>query len=143
MRLFAALGTRIVVKSSLPAFGMFLVILIVSHNSFSHLCQLTSNGVVTVGHVLELREREHTTIVYSFKSGDKSYTGHGRVGFGNPPFNQLKINDSIIVTYLPNTPEISCSGNAKEQFLELVLMIISLPIVVFAVSLFIFKRRTR
>jgi len=133
---------RVFSKPLMLALGMFVVIIITSHDRLFLFYRLASHGVVTEGRVLELREREHTTIVYVFTYGAKRYSGQGRVGFGNPPFDRLKIGDPVQITYLPNTPQLSCSGDAKEQFREQVLMMASLPIIVFVVSFFLFRRKT-
>ncbi|MHB8473117.1 MAG: hypothetical protein ACYDC8_09795 [Gammaproteobacteria bacterium] len=119
-----------------------MVIIITGHDNLFLLYRLANHGVITIGHVIELRAHEHTTVIYLFTSDGKSYTGKGYSGYGNPPFNLLKIGDPVQITYLPNTPQLSCSGDAKEQLREQVLMMASLPIIVFVVSFFLFQRKT-
>ena len=85
------------------------------------------NGVVT-----ELQPGNHQSVYYSFKLADRTYSGIGRAGFGNPEFCCLTVGQSLIVYYLPADPWVSCSGIPKQliknEVVSIVLAGITFPL---------------
>jgi len=63
------------------------------------------------GVVLSLEPTNHQTVRYSYGVGDTTYQGFGDVGFGNQPFESLRVGDSVTVYYRPSDPAASLLGD--------------------------------
>jgi hypothetical protein len=66
--------------------------------------------------VLAKEPQNHQFIKYQYQVGSDSFQGVGRTGNVNPSFDRLKIGDSVIVFYDPDTPNNSILGDPQIWF---------------------------
>jgi hypothetical protein len=76
---------------------------------------LAKYGVETKGNVVKKEPDNHRFIHYSYAVDQRTYSGLGSAGEGNPEFEQLKVGDSVTVVYNPDNPKESILGNAESQ----------------------------
>ena len=74
--------------------------------SYQHL----SRGTGTYGKVVAKEPENHQIVHYSFIVGEKTFTGIGHGGRGNPPFKNLEIGQQVVVFFDPQNPNSSCMG---------------------------------
>lgn len=55
---------------------------------------------------------------YAFRVGEKTYSGSGAAGYGNPPFSELKTDDPVLVFFLPKDPAVSALGIPADHVVE-------------------------
>ena len=93
------------------------------------LAVLTYRGVEIQGKILEKQPNNHRYIRYSYTVDHTVYNGSGRSGCGNPDFENLQIDDTVVVSYDSLTPQSSILGNASCKLKkELYGLLIGLPI---------------
>ena len=79
-----------------------------------HYRLLQERGVGTDGWVTALDLGRSPRIYYSFRAGDRQYSGVWREAYKNPEPGELAAGDRVIVFYLPQDPDVSCLGDPKE-----------------------------
>lgn len=79
--------------------------------------RLSKAGIQTRGRVIAKEPANHNGIRYEYRVGDISYTGISTAGYGGlPPFKSIRVDDEIVVTYLPDSPSVSTAGNPQEHY---------------------------
>ena len=58
------------------------------------------------------------TFSYRFNVGEKSFTGSGGDGYGNPPCTSLKSGDSAIIYYLESDPGMNVPGDPAARLIS-------------------------
>jgi hypothetical protein len=67
---------------------------------------LADRGVHTTGRVVALEPKQHQSIRYQYQVGGTEHSGV----WGPWPLQGVHVGESIEVTYLPDSPEVSVSG---------------------------------
>lgn len=97
---------------------LVLLFLLIGLNvlDWSHYRNLAKKAVKITGHVISKEPENHRFVRYSFDLDSRSYTGIGNAGGENHEFDQLRLNDPVVVYYDPDDPNNSFLGNPKRQF---------------------------
>lgn len=77
--------------------------------------RLMDHGAGTDGRVTDKGLGGGREVHYAFMVGGRPYSGSGRAGYGNPEYEQLSVDDEVVVFYLPQNPDVSCLGDPKEH----------------------------
>ncbi|HEV8583608.1 MAG TPA: DUF3592 domain-containing protein, partial [Methylomirabilota bacterium] len=83
----------------------------------------------------------HATFAYAFRVGDKTYTGSGAAGYGNPSCASLKTGDIVVVRYLVADPAQSLPGDINARLSNEWHSVVTGALVLPAAALFILRRR--
>lgn len=86
---------------------------ITSMNTWMTYRPFLARGVETQGRVIAKEPDNHEFIRFSYKVGLQAYTGLWGAGCGNPDFDSLKTNDSVLVTYDGTAPQSALLGNPR------------------------------
>jgi hypothetical protein len=70
--------------------------------------QLVRSGETCEGIITRTEPQNHCLAVYSFKIGDRSYSGDG-------PDCTARVGQMVSITYLASDPSHSCLGSARER----------------------------
>lgn len=84
----------------------------------SELQELTTNGQSVYGQVLAKYPENHASISYSYVVDGVQYHGSGSAGFGNPPFDEIKPGQDVVVIYDPADPSISYLGSPEAKLIN-------------------------
>ena len=85
---------------------------------------LAQRAVETNGFITAKEPNNHSSIRYSYRIGDQSFTGIGRGGGANPEFEQLRVGDSIKVFYDSANPEVSCPDSPDRQSADIMMAVV-------------------
>jgi hypothetical protein len=78
---------------------------------------LAQTGHKTLGRVTAKEPQNHQLIRYEYHVDGQRYAGECNAGFGGlPPFDQIRVGDSIAVTYSLERPSISIGGDPKDMY---------------------------
>jgi hypothetical protein len=78
-----------------------------------HLEHLTTRGVQTQATVTELTPKEHLTLRYEYQVDGKKFEQQGAPWRPNPPLDEIKVGDSLVIYYDPVYPSVSVLGDPK------------------------------
>src|SRR5207237_7449936 len=71
---------------------------------------LSKNGIRTIGQVTALEPTNHQVVRYTYVVDSLEYLGSGNAGHGNPPFENIRVGQSVLVFYDPMNPKVSSLG---------------------------------
>lgn len=120
---------RELLSTMIPIFiGLYCFILIVICPGWYDLYRLFHKGVQTQGKVTEKKPEFHQDICYEYWVAGTRYSNQSW-SQGFPSFNQIKVGDRIIVTYLPGNPNKSEPGDINEVYWnESMMLFVALPL---------------
>jgi hypothetical protein len=75
--------------------------------------RMVSVGVLGQGRVVELLPKIHNTVRYDYRVGPRLFDGQMQSWQPNPPLEQLRIGQPLVVYYDPEHPAESVLGNPK------------------------------
>ncbi len=75
--------------------------------------RLVAVGVSGEGKVVELLPKIHNTVHYDYRVGGQVFEGQMQSWQPNPPLEQLKVGQPVVVYYDPQRPGESVLGNPK------------------------------
>ncbi len=78
--------------------------------------ELASRGVLVNANVTRKDAENHRFIYYEYVVEDKTFSGIGNAGRGNPDFENIGVGQGLIAYYDPKNPSTSCLGYAKTHF---------------------------
>jgi hypothetical protein len=77
--------------------------------------RLVAVGVSGQASVLELLPKIHNTVRYEYRVGGKVFDGRMQSWQPNPPLEQLKVGQPLVIYYDPQHPAESVLGNPKSM----------------------------
>jgi hypothetical protein len=87
--------------------------LLLHHTEWRTLYALAGRGDPVRGTVTAVKPQNHGSFMYTYEVGGRNFTGGGSPGDGNPDLDHLRVDQSVIVYYLPDEPSVSCPGIPK------------------------------
>ena len=122
------------------AFGLLLGYLLLRRDY-----RLLADGVPTTGRVLSLEEMNHQRVDYSYRVGDRDYSGSGVGGEGIPPFNALEVGAPVLVYYSEAELHLSALGQPAHRFwndlVPILLAAVTIPAVLVSEFIRLMKRK--
>jgi hypothetical protein len=95
--------------------AVFAGVFLATHRDWRLYQKLYNHGVHTTGWVTSKDIMGGRNVDYAFRVGEKLYRGTSASGYGNPPFADLRLDDSVLLFYLPSDPSVSALGDAKQH----------------------------
>jgi len=93
--------------------------------------RLATRGVEARGIVLELHPEIHATLTYKYQVGGSTFRGQTQPWPPNPPLQQIKVGQEVVIYYDPEHPEVSALGDPhlmlNNEISSVVLGAIGLP----------------
>ena len=77
--------------------------------------RLVAEGVRADGTVTAPDCGNHATVRYTFEVAGRQVAGVGQPGWGNPPCDQLRAGDRLVVWYLPAAPAVNRLGDPRPR----------------------------
>jgi len=75
--------------------------------------RLATHGVRSEGRIIELLPEFHSTARYGYLVAGKSFEGRKQSWEPNPPLEEMRVGQTVIVYYDPEFPERSVLGDPK------------------------------
>jgi|SRR3954471_1581540 hypothetical protein len=75
--------------------------------------RLAVRGVSGQASVVELLPKFHNTVRYEYRVGEKVFEGQMQAWQPNPPLEQLRVGQPLVIYYDPQHPEQSVLGDPK------------------------------
>ena len=74
-------------------------------------------GGVTLGTVIEKERYNHESVRFEYSVGGNRYVGTAGAGRGGlPPYDVIRVGDTIVVKYLPQNPLQSVGGDRPDVY---------------------------
>src|SRR5437016_1543104 len=78
--------------------------------------RLAVRGVLGQANVIELLPNSHSTVRYEYGVRGQTFQGQTQSWAPNPPLNQLRVGQAVVICYDPKHPETSVLGDPKPIF---------------------------
>lgn len=105
--------------------------------------KLMTNGIATTAIVTTTACSNNMTFSYRFNIDEKSFTGSGGDGYGNPPCSSLKPGDEAMIYYLASEPGTNIPGDPASrlisEFTAIALVALFFPILILLLFFGLFK----
>src|SRR5207249_8134067 len=75
--------------------------------------RVAERGVSGQATVIELLPKNHNTVRYEYQVAGRTFKGQGSSWRPNPPLEQLKVGQPLVIYYDPEHPEESVLGDPK------------------------------
>ena len=105
--------------------------------------RLMTNGTAANAIITTTACTNSMTFSYRFNVGEKSFTGSGGDGYGNPPCTSLKSGEAAMSYYLKSDPGMNIPGDPAARFISessaIALVAFFVPILVLLVLFSVYK----
>ncbi len=107
----SAIRHPVLTTLGLYAAGAVAVGVLIGSLNLPRYSRFEAHGADAKGVVTATTCGDHQSFAYAFRVGERTYTGRGGAGYGNPSCPSLKPGDLVVVRYLTTDPAQSLPGD--------------------------------
>lgn len=95
--------------------GMTIIAVFVTRSGRAELRDIAASPATTMGVVVELRDDNHEMVDYRYRVEGDYLRGISRLTGHSPRFRELRVGDSLAITYSRRRPELSFVGSLSAR----------------------------